>query len=124
LATCAAFGVSNAHAEDGCSQPEIVFIEDFGAQDTDLDGIATVLEGEYDIDGDHVFTEVEAIDLGLCRFIAWGTLGYVTEASPFYCLKSTTNPALKPFVGTCLPDSRYVCVDSNSDGTCDYTRRK
>ncbi len=124
IIACIAYGVANAHADEGCAQTEITFIEDFGAQDTNLDGIATVAEGEYDIDSDNVFTEVEAINLGLCRFIAWGTVGACTESTPFYCLKMTTNPSLAPFVGTCLPDNRYVCVDTNGDGTCDHTRRR
>lgn len=47
------------------------WIEGYGAQDANGDGMATLGEGAIDIDGDGQFTWVEADALGMTHFIAW-----------------------------------------------------
>lgn len=70
IAAGAIFGlVHYAEADELCDPP--TFVEGPGAQDTNGDGIATIAEGEFDLDEDGKFTCVEAEHFGMDCFICW-----------------------------------------------------
>lgn len=65
------FGLANyALADPECE--ELTFVEGVGAQDTNGDGVATLVEGQVDLDGDGKFTCFEAQHFGMNCFLCWG----------------------------------------------------
>lgn len=57
-------------AEEGECET-ILTVEGFGAQDTNLDGVATIAEGMIDIDGDGLFGDAEAAANNMNCYICW-----------------------------------------------------
>ena len=50
--------------------PTFTLVEPWG-QDIDGDGFASTAEGAFDLDGDGMFTQLEADDLGMDTYIRW-----------------------------------------------------
>lgn len=114
LVAGATAGALKAHADGGCWMVPIIHIEAVGAQDTNNDGIATLLEAEYDFDGDGIFTRIDAESLGNCRMLVDGSGGMPvggTWKGKQYCLLDFTKE-----VYTCIYDVRFDCYKSGS--TC------
>ena len=65
------FSLANyALADPECG--DLNWVEGVGAQDTNGDGLATLAEGNVDLNGDGKFTCFEAEHFGMSCFICWG----------------------------------------------------
>lgn len=118
---CGVFGGVVAYA--ACSMNTITSVEDWYAQDTDNDGIATVDEGDYDFDSDGYFTAADAAALMNCRYIAWfyaGQSAAPLAASHATCLIDFT---VNPVSRTCLQLTGYDCYGS-SITNCVYSKKR
>lgn len=91
----------------------ITYIEGPLAQDTDMDGDATILEGSFDIDSDGWFTQVEADFLGLCDWINW-------KPCTDECTYSQITPAVCSVkLRSCRPvQNAYACRTPVNGGAC------
>lgn len=93
-------------------------------QDTDGDGVASTSEGAFDLDGDGLFTQVEADHLGMSQFIRWGPSEGSSGDSEFFWtgVCNAICIILGGGVGICQSGHPHFRCPTDAEGECTGTQ--